>query len=298
MDTGKTSRSKAAAIISKPAKPELANILPGLIAWLEKHSYKTVIDRETAAYVQGPEVMDRSDIGSRALDVVVVLGGDGTLLSAARVVAKAGIPVLGVNLGSLGFLTEVPLPELYPTLEAMDEGCCSLESRAQLHCQLFRGDQCAADYDALNDVVVNKVSIARLGSFDLFIDQVFVSNYKADGLIVSTPTGSTAYSMAAGGPILMPSVNRNRTVASFTGANRASVAPVTTMPRGATRSDITRPPNASAANAPNIPVSSSSMKKRYSLTLSLMVQEARMTIGPRNAVSRRRKRLSPSTPTK
>jgi NAD+ kinase len=101
----------------------------------------------------------------------------------------------------------VPLPDLYPTLEAVYDNRCSVESRSLAHCQLARDGTCIATYDALNDVVINKVSIARLANFDLYIDQVFVSNYKADGLIISTPTGSTAYSMAAGGPILMPSVD-------------------------------------------------------------------------------------------
>ncbi len=200
-------RVKSAGIMSKPAKPELAGIVPELFEWLRRHKYQVVVDRETAAYVKGPEVVPRSQVGSRPLDFVVVLGGDGTLLSAARVVAKAGIPVLGVNLGSLGFLTEVTLAELYPTLEAIEDNRSSVESRSLVHCQVLRAAACVASYDALNDVVVNKSAIARLNNFELYIDQVFVSSYKADGLIVSTPTGSTAYSLAAGGPILMPSVD-------------------------------------------------------------------------------------------
>jgi NAD+ kinase len=114
---------------------------------------------------------------------------------------------VGVNLGSLGFLTEVPLDQLYATLEAVEQKRCRTESRAMLHCELERGGQCMAEYHALNDVVVNKGAIARLADFDLYIDNDYVSNYKADGLIVATPTGSTAYSLAAGGPILMPAVN-------------------------------------------------------------------------------------------
>ena len=119
MDTGKPASVKFAAILSKPEKPELARILPELLAWLDKHRYRVVTDPETAVYVGGPEVIERQEIASRPLDFVIVMGGDGTLLSAARVVAKAGIPILGVNLGSLGFLTEVPLADLYPTLEAV-----------------------------------------------------------------------------------------------------------------------------------------------------------------------------------
>jgi NAD+ kinase len=202
-----THRTKSAAIMSKPSKSELARILPELVAWFKKHNYNVVIDRETSPYIKGLESVPRSEMASRQLDFVVVLGGDGTLLSAARAVAKSGVPVLGVNLGSLGFLAEVPLSELYPTLEALESQCCSVEPRSMLHCELVRAGSVVANYDALNDVVISRSAISRLNHFDLYIDKVFVSSYKADGLIVSTPTGSTAYSMAAGGPILMPSVD-------------------------------------------------------------------------------------------
>lgn len=201
------SATKLAAIMSKPDKPELADVVPGLLQWFKHHEYQLVIDKETAHYAAGIEVLSRKEIASRPLKFVVVLGGDGTLLAAGRVVAKAGIPVLGVNLGSLGFLTEVPLGELYQTLDAIDNNSCSVESRSLVHCELLRENSCVASYDAVNDVVVSKSAIARLNQFDLFIDKLFVSSYKADGLIVSTPTGSTAYSLAAGGPILMPSVD-------------------------------------------------------------------------------------------
>jgi NAD+ kinase len=201
------SGSKSVAIISKPAKPELAQILPPLFDWFAKHEYKVVIDRETAVYARGPELVDREQLGSRPLDFVVVLGGDGTLLSTSRAVARAAIPVLGVNLGSLGFLTEVPLAELYDALEEVDQKRASVESRALVQCQLMREGNCLLKYAALNDVIVNKSAIARLNDYDLYIDKVLVTEYKADGLIVSTPTGSTAYSMAAGGPILTPSVD-------------------------------------------------------------------------------------------
>ena len=197
---------KSAAIFSKPAKPELAQIVPELLRWFQEHDYQVLVDQETAAYTSGVEAVERSAVAGRNPNFVVVLGGDGTLLAAARAVAKAGIPVLGVNLGSLGFLTEVPLADLYSTLAGMDQNKCGTELRSMLHCQLLRDGKCVAQYHALNDVVVNKSAIARLADFDLYIDQDFVSNYKADGLIVATPTGSTAYSLAAGGPILMPSV--------------------------------------------------------------------------------------------
>lgn len=198
---------KSAAIISKPSKPELATLMPELLAWFRNHGYQLYLDHETATYAtDGAEVVSRGDVGERHPDFVLVLGGDGTLLSAARAVAHSGVPILAVNLGSLGFLTEVPLTEMFDTLEAVSRGQCPLEERSVLDCQLIRNDQCQAQHFALNDVVVNKSAISRLIEFDMRIDGIFVFNYKADGVIISTPTGSTAYSLAAGGPILMPSV--------------------------------------------------------------------------------------------
>ncbi len=200
-------KNKSAAIISKPGKAELAQIVPPLLAWFREHQYQVVVDPETAPHAPGVEVLSREEMASRPLNFVVVLGGDGTLLSAARAVSKAGIPVLGVNLGSLGFLTEVPLEDLYETLQSIEASCCNVETRSMVHCEVFRKDVCVGTYDALNDVVVGKGTIARLNHCDVYIDRVFVSGYQADSLIVSTPTGSTAYSLAAGGPILMPSVD-------------------------------------------------------------------------------------------
>jgi NAD+ kinase len=207
MPAGTTNHAKSVAIISKPDKPELAQILPPLLEWFHEHGYRVVIDNESTAYVSGPDVVERQEMASRPLDFVVVLGGDGTLLSTSRAVAKAGVPVLGVNLGSLGFLTEVPLAELYDALQDVDQKRAVVESRSLVQCQLLRAGKAIMSYAALNDVIVNKSAMARLNAYDLFIDKAFVTSYKADGVIVSTPTGSTAYSMAAGGPILTPSVD-------------------------------------------------------------------------------------------
>jgi NAD+ kinase len=198
---------KSAGVISKPDKPELARVVPDLLGWLRKHDYQVVMDPETAAYAAGFEVLAREDMASRSLKFVVVLGGDGTFLSAARAVAKSDIPVLGVNLGSLGFLTEVPLENLYTTLQSIEDSCCNVDTRSMVRCDVMRQDTSIAQYDALNDVVVGKGTIARLNHCDVYVDRLFVSRYQADSLIVSTPTGSTAYSLAAGGPILMPSVD-------------------------------------------------------------------------------------------
>jgi len=198
---------KSAAIISKPDKPELSAIVPELAQWLQCRQYTVYLDEETAGCVPNGTAIPRHTIGGLAPEFAIVLGGDGTLLSAARALARQGIPILAVNLGSLGFLTEVTLAELYPTLEAVDRGECPIETRAMVHCQVRRGGQCLAEYEALNDAVITRTAISRLISIDLFIEGSFVSTYKGDGIIVSTPTGSTAYSLAAGGPILTPSVN-------------------------------------------------------------------------------------------
>lgn len=207
MESLENSPQKAAAIISRPARPEVAHIVPDLLIWLGEHGYKIIVDPETARYTAGQEVVARAQMSSRPLDLVVVLGGDGTLLSAARLTAASDVPLLGVNLGSLGFLTEVPLASMYTMLEAIAQGRAAVEHRSLMRCELLRGDAVLGSYLAFNDAVVNKTALARLNKYELYIDNVFVSSYRADGIIVATPTGSTAYSLSAGGPILMPSVN-------------------------------------------------------------------------------------------
>jgi NAD+ kinase len=202
----RVSSKKAVGIVSKPNKPEVAQLMPGLIEWLQTHGHDLLVDPETAPHAGGIPMVSRQEMGEHDLEFVIVLGGDGTFLSAARAVAKSGIPVLGVNLGALGFLTEVPIDELYPTLERIESGSYELDVRSMVHCDVNRGGKLIASYDALNDVVVGKASIARLNHCDVYIDKAFVSRYQADSLIVSTPTGSTAYSLAAGGPILMATV--------------------------------------------------------------------------------------------
>lgn len=195
------------AIISKPAKPELERVAPDLVRWLEARKYDVIADEATAQHAPTVRTVSRDSIADQGPDFVIVLGGDGTLLAAARAVAIAGIPILGVNLGSLGFLTEVPLEAMYKTLEAVEQNLCERELRSMLHCQLVRGGQCIGAYEALNDIVVSKSAIARIADFAVSVNGDFVANYKADGVIVATPTGSTAYSLAAGGPILAPDVN-------------------------------------------------------------------------------------------
>ena len=202
-----SARQKTVAIISKPERPELREALPALEKWLQQRNYAVVVDRESAAYFSASNVVPRSELATRSPALALVLGGDGTLLSAARAGAKAGTLILGVNLGTLGFMTEVPLANLYTSLDAIEKGHYVVDSRSMLSCSLVRGGETVATHVALNELVVSKSAIARLNYFELFVDSEFVSSYRADGLIIATPTGSTAYSLGAGGPILKPDVD-------------------------------------------------------------------------------------------
>ena len=200
-------RQKTVAIISKPGRPELSELLPTLQKWLQQRQFAVVMDEESAAYFPAADVIPRSDLAERSPDLALVLGGDGTLLSATRAVAKAGTLILGVNLGTLGFMTEVTQSDLYPSLEAIVKGRYIVDCRSMLRGLLIRDGQTVAIHEALNEVVISKGAIARLNHFELFVNTEFVSSYRADALIIATPTGSTAYSLGAGGPILNPDVN-------------------------------------------------------------------------------------------
>ena len=197
---------KTIAIFSKPQRPELREVLPALCQRLKERGYSVVMDNESAGYCAGPPASPREEFAKHSPDLALVLGGDGTLLSAARAVASSGTLILGVNLGTLGFLTEVALSGLYPALEDIENGHYLVDSRSMLSCSLLRNGSTLTTHVALNDLVVSKSAIARLNSFQLLVDGEFVSSYKADGLIIATPTGSTAYSLGAGGPILKPDV--------------------------------------------------------------------------------------------
>src|SRR3984885_5171516 len=195
------------AIVCKPNREELKRLLPDLVEWLRKHDYEPILDREGGAYTSAAPAVDRDQLASESPTLVIVLGGDGTLLAAARIFAPVGTPILSVNLGFLGFLTEVRLADLYATLENWCSGCHSLDERAMLHAVLWRKGTEHSSFEALNEIVVSKGDIARMGEFAVELDGRSVARFRADGVIVSTPTGSTAYTLAANGPILTPDVD-------------------------------------------------------------------------------------------
>ena len=195
------------AVVSKPHKEELARILPELVAWLTEHGYEPLLDREGGAFCPLAKAVERSELPRHHPKLVIVLGGDGTMLAVARIFASTGTPILGVNLGNLGFLTEIRLSDLYTTLEGWCKDCHSLDARAMLHSVLCRDGKEHATYEALNEVVVSKGDIARMGEFSVELDGKTVAHFRADGVIVSTPTGSTAYTLAANGPIMTPDVD-------------------------------------------------------------------------------------------
>lgn len=194
------------AIVSKPNKEELSTILPDLVEWLKRHDYDPVLDDESGVYCQAAPVVKREELPGLEPSLVIVLGGDGTLLSAARALSGRDIPLFAVNLGNLGFLTAITTDELYPQLERVLAGDYRVSRRRMLHTEVWRRGQLAGAYEALNDVSLAKADIARIIDVEVHVDDHFMCLYKADGLIVSTPTGSTAYSLSAGGPIMVPEV--------------------------------------------------------------------------------------------
>jgi len=197
---------KRIGIISKPKKTEIREIVPSLIQWLRERDIEVFIDKETGSIVESPgRSLSRNEMPGQ-VDLLVVLGGDGTLLATARALNRKPVPILAVNLGGLGFLTVITREELYTTLETVLAGQAQIERRVQIEGELVRTDEVLSSFLALNDVVLNKGAIARILDFDVLVDGKFISSYKSDGLIVSTPTGSTAYSLAAGGPIVAPTV--------------------------------------------------------------------------------------------
>ncbi len=197
---------KTVGIISKPGSEQAVQLVPQLLAWLAARDIQTRYDDQTGAYAGHTHGMPREQVPD-GTQLVIVLGGDGTLLSAARAIAGREIAIFAVNLGGLGFLTAITIDELYPELERALRNEHRIAARRMLACHLVRNDKVIAEYHALNDVVLTKAALARMIDMETHVDSHFVCTYKADGLIVCTPTGSTAYSLSAGGPIIFPAVD-------------------------------------------------------------------------------------------
>lgn len=197
-----------------------------LAQWLTDRDVQ-VFSEEMSATTKFNVCFEERSIIPAEVEFVIVLGGDGTLLGAARRVARYGVPILGVNLGGLGFLTEIPLKRLYPVVERMLGGRLEVESRLMLETSVTRANEEVCRFMVLNDVVINKGALARIIDLDVYIDDQFLTTYRADGLIVSTPTGSTAYNLSAGGPILYPTMSSYilTPICPFTLTNRPIILP-------------------------------------------------------------------------
>ena len=200
------SKYQTVGIFSRPRPSTLVEIVPELLAWLKQQGVEVIYDAETAS------ALNPGDLGKTRQEVVqhaellLVLGGDGTILAASREAAPRGIPVLPINLGGLGFLTSFTLEELYPALEEVLAGKAAVNERVLLHVQRSHNGENLAPQRVLNEAVMHKGTLARMIDLELHIDGSFVCRYRSDGLIVATPTGSTAYSLSAGGPIVHPAV--------------------------------------------------------------------------------------------
>ena len=193
-------------VVAKPNKPEVEPVLRKLLPWLREQGCEVALDQEAAAICpEGEAGLPRTEVVDWS-DLVIVLGGDGTILSVARLIGPREVPILGVNLGGLGFLTEITLDEVIPTLEAVLRNEFAVSRRLTLTAQVVRGGMPIASFEALNDAVITKTALSRIVDLETHINGEYVATFRADGLIVSTPTGSTAYCLAAGGPIIYPTL--------------------------------------------------------------------------------------------
>ena len=196
---------RRALVVAKPSHPEARRLAEEMARWLDARGVRGVLELRTAAALGRTDGVPLDALPAD-LDLAVVAGGDGTLLGVARVAAPLGLPILGVNLGSLGFLTELQPEEVFRGLEATLAGSVSIEERVALRVRPARRGHADAEYAVLNDAVIAKSALARMITLDVSLDDDPVATYTADGLIVATPTGSTAYNLSAGGPILDPSM--------------------------------------------------------------------------------------------
>ena len=191
------------AIFAKMHDPRCQGVADELVSWLEQRGCQALVDEHLARHIGKLDGLSHEEIREQA-ELVVVLGGDGTLISVARLFSGKTVPIVGINLGSLGFLTEITLEELYPRLEKCLEGAPRVSERMMLEVAVFRDGKEVERCQVLNDMVINKGALARIVDLETRVNRHFLTTYKADGLIVSTPTGSTGYSMSAGGPIIHP----------------------------------------------------------------------------------------------
>src|SRR5262245_47796296 len=227
---------KKVGIVAKPDAPSAPEVVCRLVQWVTERGLSAHLDKETAALVSDLPVTQssRQELPGQ-VDVIVILGGDGTLLSVARAVGDLGVPILGVNLGGLGFLTATTLDEMIPALDAFLAGRMTVDERMMLSARLLRGGSVAGTFLALNDVVIMKAAMSRIIDLGVSVDGEAATRYRADGLIIATPTGSTAYSLSAGGPILFPTMDAVvlTPICSHTLTNRPVVLP------GASRIEVT-----------------------------------------------------------
>ena len=205
-------------------------IVSDLVQWLRARDCSLYMDRNTAELIGETAYCSQEEIPNRS-DLLIVLGGDGSLLNVAHIAQPHSIPILGVNLGSLGFLTETTLDDLYPTLQSALTGECKIEHRMLLNTSLWRDETKLHDSNVLNDIVINKSNLARIVNLTVQVNDQPMTSYRADGLIIATPTGSTAYSLSAGGPIIHPSMHALvlSPICPFTLTNRPIVIPDTSM---------------------------------------------------------------------
>ena len=219
---------KRIGIVAKTDRQEARTVVPQLLRWCETRGLLPLCEKETAALCPETAVASavRSDLPGQ-VDLLLVLGGDGTLLSMARLVGDLGVPILGVNLGGLGFLAALTVEELFPALEAYLEGGLVVEERMMLAATVWRQGERLSEYVALNDMAITKSAMSRIIRLEVAVDGQLATLYRADGLIISTPTGSTAYCLSAGGPIVFPTMDAVvlTPICSHTLTNRPIVLP-------------------------------------------------------------------------
>jgi NAD+ kinase len=223
---------KRIGIVLKPHQPEALKTICELVVWLAERNITLVggpeIERERIEHQTGCGVdqLENENIAGR-VDLILVLGGDGTMIATARMIGDQEVPVLGVNYGGLGYLAEFRIEELYTALESILSGNYRLDRRVMLAVELKSGDAPPKLSRVLNDVVINKSALARIIEIEAYLNRQFVNSFRADGLIVSTPTGSTAYNLSAGGPVIFPSMNAVviTPICPFTLSNRPIVVP-------------------------------------------------------------------------